>query len=130
MRVTASFKKPAGERTGLILLAALIASLVWSLHSSAAKFEDTLNRDTRTADYSLRLPEPMQSPTPCCNDKPHLLVGTYYSVKNGLTAKLLLNNKGPAPLTASPTLFNMSGEPFDAPPVIVEGQSFRMIDMS
>ena len=53
------------------------------------------------------------TPQSCCaNDdqKPHLLIGTYYSVKHHLTAKLLLNNKGPQPLAASPTLYSMSGE--------------------
>ena len=51
-------------------------------------------------------------------------------MKNGLSAKLLLNNKGPDPLTASPMLFSMSGQRFDVPPVTIAGQSFQMIDIS
>ncbi|MDX6499709.1 MAG: hypothetical protein QOG23_2969 [Blastocatellia bacterium] len=78
----------------------------------------------------MSLPAPLESPTPCCKNKPHLLIGTYYSVKNGLAAKLLLNNKGPDPLTASPTLFSLSGQRFDVPPVTIDGHSFQMIDMS
>ncbi len=118
----------SGERLGLLLFAAFIGTLVWSLNSSAAR--PNINRDSATSSYSMTLAAPIESPTPCCNDKPHLLVGTYYSVKNGFTAKLLLNNKGPDPLTASPTLFSMSGQRFDAPPVTISGQSFQMIDMS
>ncbi len=109
-------------RIGFLLLAVTIGSLAWSLHSSAYKFDAALNRDAKSSNYSASLPAPTDSPTPCCNDKPHLLVGTYYSVKNGLTAKLLLNNKGPDPLTANPTLFSMSGQRYDAPPVTVDGQ--------
>jgi len=61
--------------------------------------------------------------------KPHHLFGTYYSAKDGLTAKLLLNNKGPLPLVAKPTLIASNGDRFDAPEVIVEGRSFQMIDL-
>ncbi len=126
MRRTSSLKK--SERVGFVLLATLTASLIWSLHSSASKFDETYR--TEPASLNDAAPKPIQNPTPCCNDKPHLLVGTYYSVKNGLTSKLLLNNKGPDPLTASPTLLSMSGERFDVPPVTIDGQSFQMIDMS
>ncbi len=130
MRGTSNLNRLAGERLGFLLFAAFIVALSWSLHSSASNSDVNLTRKPATSDDSALLPEPVESPTPCCNDKPHLLVGTYYRVKNGLTAKLLLNNKGPDPLTASPTFFSMSGERFDAPPVTVDGQSFRMIDMS
>lgn len=70
----------------------------------------------------------------CCggeegDDKPHLLAATYYSLKGGLSAKLLLNNKGPHPLEAEPMLFSMSGERFAVAPVTVEGNSFRLIDI-
>jgi hypothetical protein len=117
-----------GERIGLFLLVAFMGTLVWSLHSSAFK-SDGLN-GLESSNYSTALSSPIESPTPCCNNKPHLLVGTYYSVKNGLGAKLLLNNKGPEPLIASPTLFSMSGQRFDTPPVTIDGRSFQMIDMS
>jgi len=73
-----------------------------------------------------------QDPPPCCgsdDNKPHVLVGSYYSVKHHLSAKLLLNNKGPRPLEARPTLFSMSGERFDAPAVIIDPESFRMMDI-
>src|SRR6266581_2814852 len=101
--------------SGLVLLAGLFIALSWSLHSSASKFEVT----------SIAPAKPIESPTPCCADKPHHLFGTYYTVNNGLTAKLLLNNKGPNELIAQPTLFASSGERFDTPAVRVQGKSFQ-----
>ncbi len=70
---------------------------------------------------------------PCLSDKdadkPHLLATAYYSVKDDLKTVLMLNNKGPKPLEANPTLFSLSGERFDLPPVTVEGLSYRELDL-
>lgn len=49
------------------------------------------------------LPDPTPSPTP------HTLVGSYYLVDENIDAKLLLNNKGNAPLEVQPTLYNKQG---------------------
>ena len=62
-------------------------------------------------------------------DKPHLLAGSYYSMRGGLKATLLLNNKGPKPLEVRPTLFSLAGERLDIQPVVVDGNSFQMIDL-
>lgn len=62
-------------------------------------------------------------------DKPHLLAGSYYSVRGGLTATLMLNNKGPRPLEVRPTLFSLAGERLDVLPVTVEANNFRVIDL-
>src|SRR5688500_15412866 len=43
-------------------------------------------------------------------NKPHWLVGSYYSTQNGLTATLLLNNKGGKALEVRPTIYNLSGQ--------------------
>lgn len=74
------------------------------------------------------------APTVCCSDeeednKPHLLAASYYSVKKNLSAKLLLNNKGPNTLEVRPTLFSLSGLRYDVYPIMVESNSFQMIDM-
>ncbi|MGI9069599.1 MAG: hypothetical protein ACR2HX_24735 [Pyrinomonadaceae bacterium] len=74
------------------------------------------------------------APTGCCSDeeedsKPHLLAASYYSVKKNLSAKLLLNNKGPRTLEVKPTLFSLGGERYDIYPITLEGNSFQMIDM-
>jgi hypothetical protein len=63
-------------------------------------------------------------------DAPHTSVGTYYSIENNLNAKLLLNNKGIKPLEVRPTLYNLAGQLLELPPVFVEANSFRFINLS
>jgi hypothetical protein len=68
----------------------------------------------------------------CCGqdmDQPHFLAASYYKVGNNLTASLMLNNKGPQPVEVRPALFSLSGEKLEAPPVVVEGESFRNFDL-
>lgn len=62
-------------------------------------------------------------------NKPHLLATSYYSVRDNLKAILMLNNKGPCQLEVKPTLFSLSGQRLDLPPVTVEGNTFREIDL-
>jgi hypothetical protein len=62
-------------------------------------------------------------------DQPHFLAASFYKVTNNLTATLMLNNKGPQPIEVRPTLFSLSGEKLEAPPVVVEGESFRNFDL-
>ena len=77
------------------------------------------------------------SPTPpvgCCggdegNNKPHTLAGSYYTLKNNFSAKLLLNNKGPLPIEVQPTLYSLSGVRFDIPNVTVDANSHRFINL-
>lgn len=78
---------------------------------------------------------PQHVPQGCCggsvgDDKPHLLAASYYTVNNGLSAKLLLNNKGPRPIEVKPMLFSMGGEKYEVASVIVEGNSFQILDIS
>lgn len=73
--------------------------------------------------------------TGCCegeggDNKPHHLAGSYYTLKDGFSAKLLLNNKGPAPIVIQPTLFSMSGERFEAPHVTVDGNTHQFVDLA
>lgn len=62
-------------------------------------------------------------------NKPHWLVGSYYSTQKGLTATLLLNNKGNQPLEVRPTIYNLSGQAIEIPPVSVEASSFRFVNL-
>jgi hypothetical protein len=62
-------------------------------------------------------------------NKPHWLVGSYYSTQDGLTATLLLNNKGNQPLEVRPTIYNVGGQALEIPPVIVEPASFRFVNL-
>ena len=62
-------------------------------------------------------------------NKPHWLVGSYYSTQNGLTATLLLNNKGNQPLEVRPTLYSLSGQAIEIPPITVDTASFRFVNL-
>lgn len=57
------------------------------------------------------------------------LPATYYSLKDDLTTRLTLNNKGPNPIAVQPTLFSPDGQRLDVPPVIVGGLSFVTLDI-
>ncbi len=70
---------------------------------------------------------PSPSPTP---ELTHNVVAAYYDVQNFPTAKLLLNNKDIVPREIRPTLYNSDGAPFEQPPVIVEPNSHRLIDLN
>lgn len=106
-------------------LGILFCLSLWLLQSSRAQ-EASADANNLAASQA--------SPTPCptCGgdeDKPHTLAASYYSTKNGLTAVLMLNNKGPKPLEVKPTLYNLDGQQFELPVVMVEGESFREVDM-
>jgi hypothetical protein len=62
-------------------------------------------------------------------DKPHRLAGTFYSLRDGLSAVLMLNNKGALPLEVTPTLFSAAGERLDLEPVTIAATSFRHINL-
>jgi hypothetical protein len=99
----------------LIVFALIVCGLVKSAkNASAAATDNTATQECCATD----------------DQKPHLLTGTYYAVKDNFKAKLLLNNKGPQPLEAFPTLISMNGERFTPTSVVIEARSFRMIDMS
>lgn len=79
-----------------------------------------------------RSQDPKQS---CCggeegDNKPHTLAGSYYTLKNNSSAKLLLNNKGPSPLEVRPTIFAMSGERFEPPAVTVAGNTYTFVNLA
>ncbi|MCP9494306.1 MAG: hypothetical protein MSG64_07610 [Pyrinomonadaceae bacterium MAG19_C2-C3] len=108
-------------RTFAATLGILFCLSLWLLHSSRAQDAD--------ADAN-NLAAPQAAPTPCptCGgdeDKPHTLAASYYSLRDGLSATLMLNNKGPKPLEVKPTLFDLDGQRFELAPVMVEGTSFR-----
>lgn len=117
-----------------ILIWIISLSLLLITASAGARLLPALNSSARVPVTPTRAlsPSGKQNPPPCCGSddtKPHTLVGSYYTVKGNLSSKLLLNNKGPRPLEARPTLFSMSGERFEAPPVTIDPESFRMMDI-
>jgi len=62
-------------------------------------------------------------------DKPHILAASLYRIGEKLGTTLTLNNKGPRPLEVRPTLYNVSGERLEIPPVTVEANSHSVIDL-
>jgi len=78
---------------------------------------------------------PTQNPrVGCCggdeaNNKPHLLAGSYYTVKGNFSAKLLLNNKGPLPIEVQPTLYSLSGQRAEIPTITVDANAHRFVNL-
>lgn len=64
------------------------------------------------------------------SDKPHTMAASIYRIAQNLKTTLMLNNKGPRPLEVRPTLYNLSGERLETPPVTLEANSYSVINMS
>lgn len=62
-------------------------------------------------------------------DKPHTLAASFYRIGQNLKTSLMLNNKGPQPLEVRPTLYNLSGEHLEIPPVTLAANSHAVIDL-
>ena len=76
-----------------------------------------------------------QAQETCCgsdedDNKPHTLAGSYYTLRNHSSAKLLLNNKGPSPVEVRPTIFAMNGEQFEPPTLTVDGNSYVFVNLA
>lgn len=59
----------------------------------------------------------------------YTLTGTYYSLNDNLTATLMLNNKGPLPLDATPTFYSLSGTRLQLAPITVPAASYSEINL-
>jgi hypothetical protein len=57
------------------------------------------------------------------------LTATYYSLKDGLSTTIMLNNKGPEPILASPTIYSLAGTRLSLAPITVPGSSYIDVDM-
>jgi hypothetical protein len=119
------------SRPTALFATAVLFALLLSLISASS-----YPANSRIRPLAPNTPDAPQDPPPprCCGSdedehKPHLLAASYYSLKNGLSSKLLLNNKGPRPLEVKPTLFSMNGERHEVAPMKVKGASFRVIDL-
>lgn len=85
---------------------------------------------TQNADNSETLQKDIQQPDNVQDETPHWLVGSFYTTQNGITGKLLLNNKGITSLEVRPTLYNLAGQQLNLPSVWVEARSFRFINLA
>lgn len=122
-----TFRKPQSPSMKTTIFILLVVAIVCSVvvpYSLANREEGRYKLSHAKASINVK--------QACCaqdSNKAHLLAASYYSVKDNLTATLMLNNKGPNPVEVKPTLFSLTGERFDAAPVIVAGESFRNIDL-
>lgn len=98
------------------VLSVLLMSHLTNANSRRAQADSNIG-DSRRADNQTSEPA-------------HWLGGSYYNTQNGMTATLLLNNKGIQPLEVRPTLYSMSGQELVLPPVFVDPSSHRFIDLS
>lgn len=57
------------------------------------------------------------------------LTATYYSLKDNLTTTLMLNNKGPEPILATPTFYSLDGTRLQIAPITVPAASYIDVDM-
>jgi len=75
-------------------------------------------------------PPTFLAPAPVQSDKPHKMVASNYSLQGNLKSSISLNNKGLLPLEVKPTLFSLSGDRLDVPPVTVDATSFQVFDLA
>ncbi|HEX7331819.1 MAG TPA: hypothetical protein VF290_09975 [Pyrinomonadaceae bacterium] len=113
-----------------LLFTLLLSSILY------ADFPSPANAEAETSEHVAGAAADRSKSTTagCCgedgNNKPHPLAGSYYTINNNFSAKLLLNNKGPLPIEVQPTLFSLNGDRFDAQPVIVDANSHRFEDFA
>jgi hypothetical protein len=62
-------------------------------------------------------------------ENPHILAASYYRLTVDMEATLTLNNKAPHPTETQLTLFGLTGARLDAGPIMVERNSFRVINL-
>ena len=113
------FSLKASVLSLLTILCVLSILLLAYFLNSSVPIARSEKRDTE-------IPQQQDDPD---ENKPHWLVGSYYSTKNGLSATLLLNNKGIKPLEVHPTIYSEAGESIEIQPITLEEKSFRMIDI-
>ncbi|MGB7070010.1 MAG: hypothetical protein WBD22_11000, partial [Pyrinomonadaceae bacterium] len=62
-------------------------------------------------------------------EESYRLFGTYYSLRGNLTAALMLNNKGPEPIFATPTFYSLAGTKLTLAPISVPAASYSDVDL-
>ena len=58
-----------------------------------------------------------------------MLAASYYSLKDGLSATLMLSNQGPHPMDIRVLLFGIDGERLDLPAITLEANTVRSTDL-
>src|SRR6266545_375824 len=63
------------------------------------------------------------------NGSAHTLVASYYSIKNGLKATLMISNQGPNEMPVQVRLFSRDGNQFDLPAMSLNGHEQKALDL-
>jgi hypothetical protein len=116
-------------RFALILTTAAFFSVVFAVHSKLATNETELFHQNQTELFG----NITQNKQRLLNRQPlvesHTLVGSYYSLRNNLTATLMLNNKGAEPLEAIPVFYSANGTQLQLAPLVVNTASYQDFDL-
>jgi len=64
------------------------------------------------------------------NDMKHALAAAYYDTRQGVQGTVMLSNQGPHQIEVQPTLFNLKGDRFDAPPKTLEKTTPYTLDIA
>jgi hypothetical protein len=116
-------KRSISYRLLCITFSCFVLGLIFSAHIQSVK--------SGSEESAVSVPEVDGTPTPTPTPEiPHTLAGSFYTTKDNIEAKLLLNNKGTIQLEVQPTLHNLQGQELQLPPVFVEPNSFRFIDLA
>lgn len=117
--------KSIGRRQSFLLFFLLIGfAFASSIHSQSqikAKYIKSPPKPLKVSSAVITVDDETQTP--------HTLVGGYYTTRNGLDSKLVLNNKGPQPIEVSPTLYGATGEALQIPPMIIERNSHQFVNL-
>lgn len=120
----------------VILFAVIALGLIFSWSISASIGGNSDEASKKVAPTPGPQPQAFQSgaqPSPAADEpeyeKPHTLAASFYRLDDTLETMLTLNHKGAKPLEVRPTLYNLAGEQFAAPAIVVGASSHRVIDM-
>lgn len=121
MKSTSQHYHPTGRSaflTSLVVLLVFFAYCYFSLHHSQAAGVKTK-------------PSPVSNlrPTHAPNGITHVLAASYYSLKEGLDAKVMLSNQGPGEMPVNISLFSLAGERLDLESITLAGNEVRAINL-
>ncbi len=106
-----------------------IGSIAFSTYSKATSESPENNL---AVDIS---PKNKQAAQGCCGAstentvETQILVGSYYSLKDGQETILMFNNKGPQPLVVNPSSFSLNGERLNLEPFTIPATSYTEVDL-
>lgn len=106
----------------VLLFGAIAATVLSSRHFSAQASNDQSDK----AAQSKGSENPHRSKHV---DEARRLAASYYSLKNGLSASLMLSNQGPHPMDIRVILFSLNGERLDLPAMTLEPTTVRNYDL-